>query len=46
MVNETAGEDWLHPTGSASAPRLLNDLLHAAHKCHRRYSGPDYFTLD
>ena len=48
MVNETAGEDWLTTTGSASAPpSLLNDLLMQRQKLATgRYSGPDYVTVD
>ena len=37
LVNETAGDDWLTPTGSASAPpRLLNDLLMQRQKLTHR----------
>ncbi len=48
MVNETAGEDWLHPDWFRfGASRLLNDLLMQRTKLTTgRYSGPDYFTLD
>jgi deoxyribose-phosphate aldolase len=48
MVNETVGEDWLHPDWFRfGASRLLNDLLMQRTKMTTgRYSGPDYFTLD
>jgi deoxyribose-phosphate aldolase len=48
MVNETAGEDWLHPDRFRfGASTLLNDLLMQRTKMATgRYSGPDYFTLD
>ncbi len=47
-VNETAGEDWLHPDRFRfGASTLLNDLLMQRTKMATgRYSGPDYFTLD
>jgi len=48
MVNETAGEDWLHPDWFRfGASTLLNDLLMQRTKQQTgRYSGPDYFTVD
>ncbi len=48
MVNETVGDDWLHPDWFRfGASRLLNDLLMQRTKLTTgRYSGPDYFTLD
>jgi deoxyribose-phosphate aldolase len=48
MVNETAGEDWLHPDWFRfGASTLLNDLLMQRTKIRTgRYSGPDYFTVD
>ena len=48
LVNETAGEDWLHPDWFRfGASSLLNDLLMQRTKLATgRYSGPDYFTLD
>jgi deoxyribose-phosphate aldolase len=48
LVNETAGEDWLHPDRfRLGASTLLNDLLMQRTKMTTgRYSGPDYFTLD
>jgi deoxyribose-phosphate aldolase len=47
-VNETVGEDWLHPDYFRfGASTLLNDLLMQRTKMATgRYSGPDYFTLD
>jgi deoxyribose-phosphate aldolase len=47
-VNETAGEDWLHPDWFRfGASTLLNDLLMQRMKqATGRYSGPDYVTLD
>jgi deoxyribose-phosphate aldolase len=47
-VNETAGEDWLHPDWFRfGASTLLNDLLMQRTKLRTGvYSGPDYFTLD
>jgi deoxyribose-phosphate aldolase len=48
MVNETVGEDWLHPDWFRfGASTLLNDLLMQRTKLKTGvYSGPDYFTLD
>jgi deoxyribose-phosphate aldolase len=48
VVNETAGDDWLHPDWFRfGASTLLNDLLMQRTKmASGRYSGPDYFTLD
>jgi deoxyribose-phosphate aldolase len=48
MVNETAGEDWLHPDWFRfGASTLLNDLLLQRMKLATgRYAGPDYVTLD
>jgi deoxyribose-phosphate aldolase len=48
LVNETAGEAWLHPDWfRLGASTLLNDLLMQRAKMRTgRYSGPDYFTLD
>jgi deoxyribose-phosphate aldolase len=48
LVNETAGEDWLHPDRfRLGASTLLNDLLMQRTRMRTgRYSGPDYFTLD
>ncbi len=48
MVNETAGEDWLHPDWFRfGASTLLNDLLmQRTRMATGRYSGPDYVTLD
>jgi deoxyribose-phosphate aldolase len=47
-VNETAGDDWLHPDWFRfGASTLLNDLLMQRTKLRTgHYSGPDYFTLD
>ncbi|MFB9235162.1 deoxyribose-phosphate aldolase [Plantactinospora siamensis] len=47
-VNETAGEDWLHPDWFRfGASSLLNDLLMQRTKLTTgTYAGPDYFTLD
>jgi deoxyribose-phosphate aldolase len=47
-VNETAGEDWLHPDWFRfGASTLLNDLLMQRTKLATgRYQGPDYFTMD
>jgi deoxyribose-phosphate aldolase len=47
-VNETAGEDWLHPDWFRfGASALLNDLLMQRTKLSTgTYSGPDYVTLD
>jgi deoxyribose-phosphate aldolase len=48
MVNEVAGERWLHPhTFRFGASSLLNDLLLQRHKLATgAYDGPDYVTLD
>jgi len=48
LVNETAGEDWLHPDRFRfGASTLLNDLLmQRSRMATGRYAGPDYFTLD
>jgi deoxyribose-phosphate aldolase len=48
LVNETVGDDWLHPDWfRLGASSLLNDLLMQRTKMATgRYSGPDYFTLD
>lgn len=48
LVNETAGEDWLHPDWFRfGASSLLNDLLMQRTKLKTGvYTGPDYFTLD
>jgi deoxyribose-phosphate aldolase len=48
LVNETAGDDWLHPDWFRfGASSLLNDLLMQRQKAATgRYAGPDYFTLD
>ncbi|MDP9445177.1 MAG: deoxyribose-phosphate aldolase [Actinomycetota bacterium] len=48
LVNETTGDDWLHPDWfRIGASSLLNDLLmQCAKQAAGRYSGPDYFTLD
>ncbi|HEY2670735.1 MAG TPA: deoxyribose-phosphate aldolase [Rugosimonospora sp.] len=48
LVNETVGEDWLHPDWFRfGASSLLNDLLMQRTKLKTgRYEGPDYFTLD
>ena len=48
LVNETAGEDWLHPDWFRfGASTLLNDLLLQRQKlASGQYSGPDYVTLD
>jgi deoxyribose-phosphate aldolase len=48
LVNETAGERWLHPDWFRfGASTLLNDLLMQRSKIATgRYSGPDYVTLD
>ncbi len=48
LVNETAGEDWLHPDWFRfGASTLLNDLLMQRSKLRTgRYEGPDYYTLD
>ena len=48
VVNEIAGEDWLHPDlFRFGASSLLNDLLLQRQKMITgHYSGPDYVTLD
>jgi deoxyribose-phosphate aldolase len=48
VVNEIAGEDWLHPDWFRfGASSLLNDLLLQRQKMITgHYSGPDYVTLD
>jgi deoxyribose-phosphate aldolase len=48
LVNETAGEPWLHPDWFRfGASSLLNDLLMQRQKLTTgRYSGPDYVTVD
>src|SRR3989440_2620168 len=48
LVNETVGEDWLHPDRFRfGASTLLNDLLmQRSRMATGRYAGPDYFTLD
>jgi deoxyribose-phosphate aldolase len=48
MVNEVAGERWLHPqTFRFGASTLLNDLLQQRHKLSTgAYDGPDYVSLD
>ena len=48
VVNEIAGEDWLHPDWFRfGASSLLNDLLLQRQKMTTgAYSGPDYVTLD
>ncbi|HEX5543291.1 MAG TPA: deoxyribose-phosphate aldolase [Micromonospora sp.] len=48
LVNETVGDDWLHPDWFRfGASTLLNDLLMQRTKLTTGvYSGPDYFTLD
>jgi len=48
LVNETVGEDWLHPDWfRIGASSLLNDLLMQRSKqLTGRYSGPDYMTID
>jgi deoxyribose-phosphate aldolase len=48
LVNETVGDDWLHPDRfRLGASTLLNDLLLQRSKLATgRYSGPDYVTLD
>jgi deoxyribose-phosphate aldolase len=48
LVNETAGDAWLHPDRFRfGASTLLNDLLMQRTKLRTgHYSGPDYFTLD
>ena len=48
MVNETVGDDWLHPDWfRIGASSLLNDLLLQRQRMRTgQYSGPDYVTLD
>lgn len=48
MVNEVAGDPWLHPeTFRFGASSLLNDLLLQRHKLATgAYDGPDYVTVD
>jgi deoxyribose-phosphate aldolase len=48
MVNEVAGERWLHPeTFRFGASTLLNDLLQQRHKLTTgAYDGADYVSLD
>ncbi|HEX5566443.1 MAG TPA: deoxyribose-phosphate aldolase [Streptomyces sp.] len=48
LVNETLGDDWLHPDRFRfGASSLLNDLLMQRQKLNTgRYSGPDYVTVD
>ena len=48
VVNETCGDDWLHPDRFRfGASSLLNDLLMQRRKLATgHYAGPDYFTLD
>ncbi|MDY7084597.1 MAG: deoxyribose-phosphate aldolase [Actinomycetota bacterium] len=48
MINETCGDDWLHPDWFRfGASSLLNDLLMQRTKLTTgHYAGPDYFTLD
>src|SRR5262249_58634019 len=48
LVNETAGDDWLHPDRFRfGASTLLNDLLlQRTRMATGRYSGPDYVTVD
>jgi deoxyribose-phosphate aldolase len=48
LVNETAGEDWLHPDWFRfGASTLLNDLLmQRLRLATGQYPGPDYVTLD
>jgi deoxyribose-phosphate aldolase len=48
LVNETVGDNWLHPDRFRfGASTLLNDLLmQRTRLATGRYSGPDYFTLD
>ncbi|WP_344630767.1 deoxyribose-phosphate aldolase [Streptomyces glaucosporus] len=48
LVNETLGDDWLHPDWFRfGASSLLNDLLMQRQKLTTgRYSGPDYVTVD
>jgi deoxyribose-phosphate aldolase len=48
LVNETVGEDWLHPDWFRfGASTLLNDLLlQRLRLATGQYPGPDYVTLD
>jgi deoxyribose-phosphate aldolase len=48
LVNETIGDEWLHPDlFRMGASSLLNDLLMQRQRIETgRYAGPDYFTLD
>jgi deoxyribose-phosphate aldolase len=48
LVNETTGEEWLHPDWfRIGASSLLNDLLMQRQKLSTgRYAGPDHFTID
>ena len=48
MVNEVAGERWLHPHSFRfGASSLLNDLLQQRHKLTTgAYDGPDYVSID
>jgi deoxyribose-phosphate aldolase len=48
LVNETVGDDWLHPDWFRfGASTLLNDLLmQRSRMATGRYAGPNYFTLD
>ena len=48
MVNEVAGEDWLHPhLFRIGASTLLNDLLMQRQRLRDgAYSGPNYVTVD
>ncbi|WP_031506362.1 deoxyribose-phosphate aldolase [Streptomyces megasporus] len=48
LVNETLGDDWLHPDWFRfGASSLLGDLLMQRQKLTTgRYSGPDYVTVD
>src|SRR3954447_19687456 len=48
MINETVGDDWLHPDWFRfGASSLLNDLLMQRTKLTTgHYAGPDYFTVD
>ncbi|HET6208730.1 MAG TPA: deoxyribose-phosphate aldolase [Jatrophihabitans sp.] len=48
MVNEVAGERWLHPsTFRFGASTLLNDLLQQRHKLATgSYDGADYVSID
>jgi deoxyribose-phosphate aldolase len=48
LVNETVGEEWLHPDRFRfGASSLLNDLLMQRQKLTTgRYADPDAFTLD